>query len=545
MSGAATQVDHVRLFRNRPEVRWSSRVHEQILPAIRASGGEVRWAEVVIHHVGYQDPALRARKLERDLRLLHLENAGRPDDPFTLFNLGSVYQDQGKTAEALPLLRRSLERSHPSDSIVRKLYALIAQCCRRLGQADQALAACQEGRRHYPDDVELLFLEGLTRRDRGDLEGAAAALERLLEVKPGPHFASVAVGLGGYRARHNLAVVYQQLGKLAQAEAQWRLVTAERPDFALAWLGLGVLHLAQGRWGELEQDARALETQAGAPAEAKALRGRVLLARGDFVGARAMLDRAVAQSPQALWPRVILTHVLLQEGRDPDAAERALRDVLAMEPQHAEARHNLAVLLQRKNLPPTDAVFVENVPLAQLYLAACRSPSDINEHLPTLYALAKECRHVTEFGTRTGVSTTALLYAQLDRLVCYDRVKYPQVDRLRQAAGRTEFVFHEKDVLWAEIEETDLLFIDTWHVYEQLREELRRHAGKARKYIVVHDTTTFGERGETEGHRGLWPAVEEFVAQETFRLKRRYTNNNGLTVLEAAGRSDPRPPGAA
>jgi hypothetical protein len=61
---------------------------------------------------------------------------------------------------------------------------------------------------------------------------------------------------------------------------------------------------------------------------------------------------------------------------------------------------------------------------------------------------------------------------------------------------------------------------------------LRRHAARARRYIVLHDTTTFGEQGEAEGQRGLWPAVEEFLAQGGFRLKQRSTNNNGLTVLE-------------
>ncbi len=535
----ATQVDHVRLFRNHPGLRWRYRVHEQILPAVRSTGAEVRWSDVVVHHVGYQDPALRRRKLERDLRLLRLEDAGRPDDPFTLFNLGATHLELGKPAEALPMLRRSLERSHPADSIVRKLYALVAQCHRRLGQSEQALAALGAGRRHYPDDAELLFLEGLTRRERGDLPGAAAALERLLDVKPGKHFASVAVGLGGHKARQNLAVVYRQMGRAAEAEAQWRRVASERPDFAPAWLGLGELHLAQGRYGDVEEDSRALEGAAGAPAEATALRGRVLLARGDAAGARALVERAVASVAAGLpgGPRVVLAQMLLQDGRDPDAAERALREVLAIDPHHAESRHNLSVLLRQKALlPPGDAVFAENVPLAQLYQAACRTPTDINEHLPTLYQLATECRHVTELGTRTGVSTTALLYAQPDRLVCYDRVRYPQVEALRQAAGRTEFIFREKDVLWVEIEETDLLFIDTLHDYEQLREELRRHAPKAKKYIVLHDTTTFGQEGETEGHQGLWPAVEEFLAQGTFRLHSRYENNNGLTVLAAVGK---------
>jgi hypothetical protein len=132
----------------------------------------------------------------------------------------------------------------------------------------------------------------------------------------------------------------------------------------------------------------------------------------------------------------------------------------------------------------------------------------------------------------TGVSTTALLFSQPERLVCYDLHKQPRVEVLRALAGRTEFVFHEADVRAVTIEETDLLLIDTWHVYEQLRTELRLHAGRVRRYLVLHDTTTFGEQGESPGHRGLWPAVEEFLAAGTFRLRERYDHNNGLTVLE-------------
>src|SRR5262249_5637831 len=122
---AATAVHHLRLFRNLPRLRSTYRVHEQILPAVRRHGHADRWRDVVIQRTGYQDPALRARKLQRDLRLLERDQAEKPDDPFTLFNLGQVYQELGRTAEAIPLFRRSLQRSQPADSIVRKLYALL------------------------------------------------------------------------------------------------------------------------------------------------------------------------------------------------------------------------------------------------------------------------------------------------------------------------------------------------------------------------------------------------------------------------------------
>src|SRR5205807_2056254 len=76
---AATAVDHVRLFRLHPAHRWTYRVHEQILPALRATGAAVDWSGVSVRHVGYVDPAVRRRKLGRDLRLLELDAAGRAD----------------------------------------------------------------------------------------------------------------------------------------------------------------------------------------------------------------------------------------------------------------------------------------------------------------------------------------------------------------------------------------------------------------------------------------------------------------------------------
>jgi GT2 family glycosyltransferase/predicted O-methyltransferase YrrM/predicted Zn-dependent protease len=343
--GTATVVDHVRLVRLGPSVRWEYRVHEQLLPSLRRAGYDVRFTDVTVDHVGYTDPALRGKKLERDLRLLHLEDAERPGEPFTLFNLGSVYHELGRPAEAVPLLQKSIERSHPRDSIVRKLYALVAQCHRQLRQPQEALAACAEGRGHYPDDAELLFVEALARRETGDAAGAEVCLRRLIDGSEGEHFASVDAGLRGHKARHNLAVLLLEQGRRAEAEAQWRSALTGEPAFRPARVGLAELYLEAKDWPALEQ---ALGELAGvAPAEAAALKARGHLARQEFGAARWTLAEAIEAHPKALLPRVVLTHVLLQEGRDWAAAERALRDVLALDPGHAEARRNLAVLHSR------------------------------------------------------------------------------------------------------------------------------------------------------------------------------------------------------
>jgi hypothetical protein len=161
------------------------------------------------------------------------------------------------------------------------------------------------------------------------------------------YFASVPTGLHGFTTRHLLAQLYRSQGLLGAAESQWQAALAEQPDFIDAWMGLANLCLDQRRWDELQEISVRLERDCGQGHEAAVLRARGHLARKEFDSARRLLEETIACVPHWLWPRVLLSHVLLQEGRDWPAAEWALRDVLARAPDHAEARHNLDVLLQR------------------------------------------------------------------------------------------------------------------------------------------------------------------------------------------------------
>ena len=120
-----------------------------------------------MRHTGYSDRALRARKLVRDARILRDELDERPDDPFVLFNLGAIAIERQEWREALGLLRRSLAGSAPTDSITRKLFALIARAHQMLGEPRQALAACAAGLELDPDDAELIFRKAVIRAPDG------------------------------------------------------------------------------------------------------------------------------------------------------------------------------------------------------------------------------------------------------------------------------------------------------------------------------------------------------------------------------------------
>lgn len=198
--------------------------------------------------------------------------------------------------------------------------------------------------------------------------------------------------------------------------------------------------------------------------------------------------------------------------------------------------------------------------LEQVYSALCSASSDINEHLPTLKRYAEECDHVTEMGVRWVVSTYAFVVAKPKRLISIDIIdprnldegtyhwnNYRCGDRMNQiidhcAVSNIDYKFIHGDTTKIEIEETDLLFIDTMHTYNQVKTELSLHGNKSRKYLIFHDTVSFRHRNETDpdvygkstsDKIGIWPAIDEFLSQNThWKIHEIFENCNGLTVLK-------------
>ena len=175
-------------------------------------------------------------------------------------------------------------------------------------------------------------------------------------------------------------------------------------------------------------------------------------------------------------------------------------------------------------------------PMSEAFDILTRTATDINEHLPMLYYLAQQCDHVTEFGVRTGASTLAFLHGLQGRpatLRSYDiNDQYGVQDSLTKWT-RVEWTFSICSTLSiTRIEPTDLLFVDTLHNYDQVRQELALHGESARRWIVFHDTETFGTVGD-DGGRGINQAITEWLeAKPEWRIVYRTHRNNGLTVIE-------------
>lgn len=185
------------------------------------------------------------------------------------------------------------------------------------------------------------------------------------------------------------------------------------------------------------------------------------------------------------------------------------------------------------------------VSAAELFDVAVKQPSDVSEHLPTLRKMASECKTVTEFAT--GAATIALIAGIRDGggfLTSYHGAYRKEAPELyRMAGGEKNFKFVTGDSLNADIEPTEMLFIDTESTAPRLLKELEKFHAKVSKFIVVHRTDTFGEFGP-DGGPGLRPALRQFlkINKEWF-VHKSYKNNHGLTILARDAGLKPKLPG--
>ena len=291
-----TVVDHVKLIRNRPDLRFEFRIHEQILPAIRRAGGDVAFTDIFVVHSGSDRSATgREQKLQRDFKLLFLDLKDRPDHPFVLFNLGMTYADTDQHADAVHWLKRCLQVSSPQESHVRKAYALLVSVLYKQSRFDEALVACQEGRRIYPADKELLFRQAMLHHQVGKLDDAVSDYIAVLTPSVERHFSSVDMGLTGFKSRHNLALVYEDQGRTKFAEREWTTILDERPTYYPAEIGLIECLLKQNEFEKADTLIRRMENRPECQVEVHRLAARLIELQGNYFPALQRLQQGINQ----------------------------------------------------------------------------------------------------------------------------------------------------------------------------------------------------------------------------------------------------------
>jgi len=166
-AGASLGADHMpRLWRARPELRFRGRIHEQVGVGVRGLRTAFEDALKVIH-LGY-DPvhAQNTGKHQRNIALLDLELAERPDDPSLIFYRAKEAYALGDDAAAAEAFQRVI-REAPGLNFALSAYVFGIECLRSTGRATDALALAMEGVQANPRYSELWYAAGMAALDMG------------------------------------------------------------------------------------------------------------------------------------------------------------------------------------------------------------------------------------------------------------------------------------------------------------------------------------------------------------------------------------------
>lgn len=217
----------------------------------------------------------------------------------------------------------------------------------RLGEATEVNFQLRSGEAAPPADedaerraaMRALFQEGVTASRAGQFDEAVAKFEEALELAP-----------DCFDCHYNIGYARGEQKRYDEAEAAYRKALAAKPDFAQAYVGLAAVYNAQRRFEDAKaaaaEAARLSAAAGGATASATYNGAIVLWNAGDIAGAKKQLQDVLAIDPNHADAHYWLGMAHLNEGQMPEAVSFFNRYLeLAPSGQYAaEAKKTLELL---------------------------------------------------------------------------------------------------------------------------------------------------------------------------------------------------------
>ncbi|CAM4458137.1 tetratricopeptide repeat-containing glycosyltransferase family 2 protein [Paenibacillus typhae] len=244
----------LRMFRNRPQYRFSGIIHEQIAAAIveATPAAAMHLSTVSVHHYGYADGVVAKKdKISRNLSLLKEQLRLNPRDAFHQFNTAVEYMRLGDYTQALEHIRLSLAEAEPDTSFIHLLYKYEVRCRIMSGDQPGALDACIRGCTLFPDYPDLHHIKGVLLLQAGAFAAARQAFRQALEIGVSPPGYHTESGLGTYLTYAALGQLCQETGEAGEAMACYTRAAQLHPAPAPLLVRLVRIMKCAGREHEL------------------------------------------------------------------------------------------------------------------------------------------------------------------------------------------------------------------------------------------------------------------------------------------------------
>lgn len=299
----AVTAPSVRLFRNRPEYRFTRALHEQISLAIQTARPEAAciWLDAPIEHFGYLNAVVHGKdKIGRNLAIARAEVERDPQDAFAWYNLGQEHFRLGQWSQAVFAYQQAFPNLESlAAGYAPALIKHLVVCLVNDHRPEEAIAVCDDALEAYEVFTDLWVLKALARISQERFEEAAELLETALEKgEVGGGFYISDEGVGSYKALWWLAQCHARLGRLEQAaeefEASLTAMAARQRFLPQPIEGLLQVWQAQGVDEATMRDLLGRMIDLSAP-RWRDLCGRVALDRGLGRLAELLLDPSLEQ----------------------------------------------------------------------------------------------------------------------------------------------------------------------------------------------------------------------------------------------------------
>lgn len=175
-------VNIIRLFPNRPEIRYAWPIHEQVATALERARVPVDASDVVILHTGYSDPARNLQKQRRNREILSAQIISGVDvTPLTYFLRAGCDLDLGEFETALASYRetRRVALARGDAEVAAAATVRVAGCLAKLMRWSEIAGLATEGEAPL-SHPEFLNLRAQAESMLGRPQEARAWRERVL-----------------------------------------------------------------------------------------------------------------------------------------------------------------------------------------------------------------------------------------------------------------------------------------------------------------------------------------------------------------------------
>lgn len=212
----------LRLWRNKPEYRFTGALHEQISLSIieHTTADSLSSTPIRIHHYGYAEAVMKEkRKTERNIKIAESEVKKHPGNGFYHYNLGTEYLRLNRYQEATQQFQLAWEHSRGVQEVwVASLFKNYTNALLVMRKFPEAIHLLNKGIQLFPDFADLTYLKAVCYFELGQYHQAANLFQQclMLGASPTPQYPSNKA-LSNEKAHYALALSYGKMNRIDEA----------------------------------------------------------------------------------------------------------------------------------------------------------------------------------------------------------------------------------------------------------------------------------------------------------------------------------------